>query len=250
MVRFFGHLRKHFNQAGTFKGVDPATQTPLQVPPRRAPSAKPLAHWMTFKEEQRLDWQQKDLTQLCEADQEIQEASELVTDFTSMLRERQGERLDAWLQKVETQGIGELKNFAEAIKKRRRCSESWPHAGVEQRSRCIMHLVTRISINSIQPAVVAPPGEEKKDRIHDHCSTPQQCAPGDTSAKWFERRRRDVGLVLRRSACPEFASVHTDLQDRGDDAVDRHGYPERGVHQRYDNLADLTAQPPGHRYIH
>jgi hypothetical protein len=92
-----------------------------------------VAHWITFKEEQRLDWQQKYLTQLCEADQEIQEASELVTDFTSMLRERQGERLDAWLEKVETRGIVELKNFAEASKKRLRCGESWPHTGVEQR---------------------------------------------------------------------------------------------------------------------
>jgi len=91
-----------------------------------------VAHWITFKEEQRLDWQQKYLTQLCEADQEIQEAYELVTDFTSMLRERQGERLDAWLQEVEAQGIAELKNFAEAVKTRLRCGESWPHSGVEQ----------------------------------------------------------------------------------------------------------------------
>jgi transposase len=117
IVRFFGHLRKHFNQAGTFKEVDPATQTPIQAPPKRPPSASQVAHWMTFKEEQRLDWQQKYLTQLCEADQEIQEAHELVTDFTSMLRERQGERLDAWLEKVETQGIGELKNFAQGLKR-------------------------------------------------------------------------------------------------------------------------------------
>jgi transposase len=116
-VRFFGHLRKHFNQAGTFKEVDPATQTPLQAPPRRPPSAKPVAHWITFKEDQRLDWQQKYLTQLCETDQEIQETYELVTDFTSMLRERQGERLDAWLEKVETQGRGELKNFVQGLKR-------------------------------------------------------------------------------------------------------------------------------------
>ena len=76
-----------------------------------------MAHWITFKEEQRLDWQQKYLTQLCEADQEIQEAHELVTDFTSMLRERQGERLDAWLEKVEIQSIRELKNFAQGLKR-------------------------------------------------------------------------------------------------------------------------------------
>ena len=116
-VRFFGHLRKHFNQAGTFKGGDPATQMPLQIPPKRPPTASQVAHWITFKEEQRLDWQQKYLTQLCEADQEIQEAYELVTDFTSMLRQRQGARLDAWLEKVETQGRAELKNFAQGLKR-------------------------------------------------------------------------------------------------------------------------------------
>jgi transposase len=117
IVRFFGHLRKHFNQSGTFKDVDPATQTPVQVPPKRPPTASQVAHWITFKEEQRLDWQQKYLTQLCEADQEIREAYELVADFTSMLRERQGMRLDAWLEKVETQGAGELKNFAQGLKR-------------------------------------------------------------------------------------------------------------------------------------
>jgi transposase len=117
VVRFFGHLRKHFNQSGTFKQVDPATQTPVQVPPRRPPTASQVAHWITFKEDQRLDWQQKCLTQLCEADQEIREVYELITNFTSMLRERQGEHLDAWLEKAEAQGIAELKNFARGVKR-------------------------------------------------------------------------------------------------------------------------------------
>ncbi len=117
IVRFFGHLRKHFDQSGTFKQVDPATQTPVQAPPKRPPTASQVAHWITFKEEQRLDWQEKYLTQLCEADQEIRETYELITDFTTMLRERQGERLDGWLQKVETQGRVELKNFAQGVKR-------------------------------------------------------------------------------------------------------------------------------------
>ena len=34
-----------------------------------------------------------------------------------MLRERQGERLDAWLEKVEEQGPPELKNFAQGLKR-------------------------------------------------------------------------------------------------------------------------------------
>jgi transposase len=117
IVRFFGQLRKHFNQSGTFKSVDPTTQTPVPVPPKRPPSACQVAHWITFKEEQRLDWQQKYLIQLCETDQEIREAYELVTDFTATLRERQGECLDAWLQKVEALGIAELKHFALGLKR-------------------------------------------------------------------------------------------------------------------------------------
>jgi transposase len=39
IVRFFGHLRKHFDQSGTFKQVDPATQTSVQAPPKRPPTA-------------------------------------------------------------------------------------------------------------------------------------------------------------------------------------------------------------------
>src|SRR5258708_3131691 len=113
-----------------------------------------------------------------------------------------------------------------------------------------MHLVTRTTIISTRSVVVDPSEEEERDRIHDHCSTSQQCAPGETSAKWFEQRRRDVALVLRRSACLGLASVHIDRQDRGDDEVGRHACSERVDHQRYDSLDDLTAQPPGHRYTH
>ena len=46
-----------------------------------------------------------------------------------------------------------------------------------------MHLVTRITINSIQPVVVGSPEEEKRDTIHDHCSTSQQYVPDGIFAK-------------------------------------------------------------------
>jgi transposase len=76
-----------------------------------------VAHWITFKEEQRLEWQQKYLTRLCQADQEIRETSELIQSFTTMLRERQGEQLDVWLTQVEAHGAAELKSFAQGVKK-------------------------------------------------------------------------------------------------------------------------------------
>jgi transposase len=100
-----------------FKQVDPTQQTPMKAPPKRPPTASQVAHWITFKDEQRLEWQKKYLSQLCEGDQEIREASELIQEFTSMLRERKGERFDAWLEKVEQQGISELRGFAQSLKK-------------------------------------------------------------------------------------------------------------------------------------
>src|SRR5260370_4957670 len=100
-----------------FKQVDPAQQTPVQAPAHRPPTASQVAHWITLKQDQRLEWQQKYLTQLCEADQEIREANLLIQEFTTMLRERKGERFDAWLQKVEQQGITELQSFAQSLKK-------------------------------------------------------------------------------------------------------------------------------------
>ncbi|WP_040447080.1 transposase [Ktedonobacter racemifer] len=47
----------------------------------------------------------------------VQEAYELIQSFTTMLRERKGEQLDAWPAQVEVQGISELKSFARGLKK-------------------------------------------------------------------------------------------------------------------------------------
>ena len=116
MVRFFAQFRKK-KDARKCKQVDPSTETPVKAPPKRPPTASQVAHWITLKEDQRLDWQQQDLIQLCEADREIRETSALLQSFTSMVRERKGEQLDAWLTQVETQGVSELKSFAQGLKK-------------------------------------------------------------------------------------------------------------------------------------
>jgi transposase len=100
-----------------FKQVDPSQETPVKDSPKRPPSARQVAHWITFKEDQRLEWQQRYLKQLCEADQEIAEANKLMVAFTTMLRERKGEPFDAWLAEVDQQGIAELKSFAASLKK-------------------------------------------------------------------------------------------------------------------------------------
>ncbi len=116
IARFFAQFRKK-KDFRTFKHVDPSEEPPIPAPPKRPPTASQVAHWITFKEDQRLEWRQKYLMQVCEADQEIRTANELIAEFTSMLRERKGERFDAWLEKVEQQGIAELCSFAQSLKK-------------------------------------------------------------------------------------------------------------------------------------
>lgn len=116
IVRFFAQFRKK-KEARKFKQVDPSKETPVQAPPKRPPTASQVAHWITFKEEQRLDWQQRYLTQLCEADPHIAQTYELIQEFTTMLRERGGERFDEWLNQVEKQGVSELQSFASGLRK-------------------------------------------------------------------------------------------------------------------------------------
>ena len=115
-MRFFAQFRKT-KDARKFKQVDPSKETPVQAPPKRPPTASQVAHWITCKEEQRLEWQQQYLAQLCEADPHIAQTYELIQEFTTMLREREGEHFDEWLSRVDKQGAWELQSFASGLKR-------------------------------------------------------------------------------------------------------------------------------------
>jgi len=118
--RFIAGLRKSKGRARSFKHVEPTQETLVSktdAKPHRPPTALQVARWMTFTKEQRLDWQNAYLTRLCEADPDSAQIYMLVQDFATMLRERQGERLDAWLKQVEAQEVGELKRFAQGLQK-------------------------------------------------------------------------------------------------------------------------------------
>src|SRR5215470_14260399 len=113
--RFIAPWRALKGEARSFKSVEPTPDTmihPDEGKKKRPPTALQVAHWITFKEEQRLDWQKDYLKRLCEIAQEIAHTYELIQTFTTMLRERQGEHLDSWLKVVEEQGVAELQGFA------------------------------------------------------------------------------------------------------------------------------------------
>ena len=94
-------------EARSFKSVEPKPELmihPDEGKKKRPPTALQVAHWITFKEEQRLEWQKAYLARLCQADQEIAQTYELIQGFTTMLRERQGDRLDSWLRWSKSKG--------------------------------------------------------------------------------------------------------------------------------------------------
>ena len=102
-------------QARSFKSVEPTPATminPAQGKKKHPPTALQVAHWVTFKQDQRLAWQKDYLSRLCEADSQIQGTYDLIQEFTTILRERKGEQFDSWLQRVEKQGVAELQSFA------------------------------------------------------------------------------------------------------------------------------------------
>ncbi|TMC18824.1 MAG: transposase [Chloroflexi bacterium] len=118
--RFLAPLRAKKGKARSFKSVQPEAANIVhleEVKKKRPPTARQVAHWMTFKAEQRLDWQQNYLDQRGPQDPQIAQTYELMGAFTTILREREGERLDEWLARIEVEGVSELQSFAQGLKK-------------------------------------------------------------------------------------------------------------------------------------
>ena len=63
---------------------------------------------------------QETLTLLRSLHPEVDQAYELVQQFTQMLRTRTGEHLDAWLEKVRASQIRELQGFVAGVERDKR----------------------------------------------------------------------------------------------------------------------------------
>ena len=98
-----------------FKQESPLAQAVGKTTTKRQPSAKQVARWITLPQDRRLDWQNAYLERLYQADPVIARTAELMVGFATMLRKRQGERLDEWLAQVEEQDEASLRSFAQAL---------------------------------------------------------------------------------------------------------------------------------------
>jgi len=112
--RFLAPLRTKEHK---FKQEEPAAQPIRKTTTKRPPSAKQVSRWITLPKDRRLDWQNAYLERLFQADPVIARTAELMVDFATLLRQRAGERLDEWLEKVETQEVSELRSFALGLRK-------------------------------------------------------------------------------------------------------------------------------------
>ena len=86
--------------------------------------------------EKRTPAQQAYLDQLRQADEALATADTLTQDFATMLRERGGERLDAWLAEAEACPVPALRRFATGLRGdldavRAGLSEPWSNGPTE-----------------------------------------------------------------------------------------------------------------------
>ena len=76
------------------------------------------AVWLFVRDPKKLDKMKREyLAAVCQASLTLKRAYDFVQDFFSMVRKREGARLDVWLAQATESGIAELQSFAAGIEK-------------------------------------------------------------------------------------------------------------------------------------
>jgi len=76
------------------------------------------AIWLFVRDPKTLDEiEREDLTAFCQASTTLNCAYNLIQDFFSMVRKREGHRLDAWLAQIAKSDLPELQSFANGVEK-------------------------------------------------------------------------------------------------------------------------------------
>jgi transposase len=76
------------------------------------------AIWLFVRDPKKLDEiEREDLAAFCQVSAPLKKAYDLLQDFLSMVHQREGQRLDAWLARVAESGLPELLSFASGIEK-------------------------------------------------------------------------------------------------------------------------------------
>jgi transposase len=82
----------------------------------RGPTARRVASLFVQRPEEYTDEQAAYLAQLCQSDVTIAVAHRVTQDFLCMVRERRGERLDAWIETAAASEIAEMRRYAVGLR--------------------------------------------------------------------------------------------------------------------------------------
>jgi len=76
------------------------------------------AVWLFVRDPKTLDEvEQEDLAAFCQVSTTLKRMYDLVQAFLHMVHQREGERLNAWLEKIAESGLAELQSFASGVEK-------------------------------------------------------------------------------------------------------------------------------------
>jgi transposase len=88
------------------------------------------AIWLFVRDPTKLnEIEREDLAAFCQASAPLNKAYDLLQDFLSMVHQREGKRLDAWLARVAESGLPELQSFAAGVEKDKdavKAGLTWP----------------------------------------------------------------------------------------------------------------------------
>src|SRR5882672_9879853 len=89
---------------------------PVVAEPACAPLTSRRATWLVLRREaKRTEAEAQQLTQLHAQSAEVAEAIDLAQDFTTLVRQRQPEDLDPWLQRATTSAVDAVRRFATGL---------------------------------------------------------------------------------------------------------------------------------------
>jgi transposase len=112
----------YFTQLRKAQGLAPRTRTMQPAPPVTDPTVQGLtprqATWLTLRQPtERTEDEQHLLTRLPQAHAAFAQAIALAQDFAQLLRARQPERLDAWLQQAATSSLAAFRRLAKSFRR-------------------------------------------------------------------------------------------------------------------------------------
>jgi transposase len=124
--RFIADLRKQHQTVGNAAALprDSSATTlngPSELPPQlpfRSRMSLSRASWLCVSQPAKLDEKQRhQVEHIRKGHRDLDAAYELSQAFVSMLAERRGTNLDAWLVQAEHSGLAELKSFAQGLRR-------------------------------------------------------------------------------------------------------------------------------------